>query len=84
VVDGDGNGRDEVILSSGFTANGERETSASIVRIGPEGLVTLRRASDLPEARFDDKGDGGGERILTHVILHARRYEDGGVEYGAE
>jgi hypothetical protein len=79
VIDADGDGRDEIVLASGFTNGGYGSESAKLVRIGYEGLVVVEEFGGVvASSEFGPGGPPnfkkpGDSEVDERAIAHARR-----------
>ncbi len=71
VIDVDGDGRDEVVLTSGYFNHGEGSESAALVRMGRDGLVLVEDFGGV--ASWSD--NTGKVALQTYAVAHARRVQ---------
>ena len=84
VVDGDGDGRDEVVMVSGFTNQGAGSEWARVLRIGAGGLTVEANLGDVLKYTYGEGRNGYEERVEEYAILHARRHPGARTEYWLE
>lgn len=81
VVDVDGDGRDEILLTAGAMNQGLIAESAQLAHVDPTGLTVIK---DFGQVLYSSCGGGSGPETQTYSIIHAVTKPGAAVEFRLE